>query len=266
MDGLSGDGLIDALRQVLGKLADGAAITVAGGVVTLDFGEVPAANVLVAQRLYLKAAACADMGEFPKATSLYRRVLELDPTRQDASRELAMMLLETGKPDDAVDTLLDVLKTDPSDPRALVILGNHHARQYRQRHSTELIRCACEVASDDATAHNSLGYLLFEEKLTDQAIAELNEDSRLDPKLANDYYGLSMIEMGAARWTRARTWRKTRLSSSRHDASTAGFVMPASKGPVAAATISSTRHPDPEPRPAGSASKRAGHRFRIRQR
>lgn len=80
--------------------------------VTLHFGEVPAANVLVAQRPYLKAAACAGKGEFPKGTSLYRRVLELDPTRQDASRELAMVLLETGIPDDAIDTLLDVLK-DP---------------------------------------------------------------------------------------------------------------------------------------------------------
>ncbi len=64
-----------------GKLADGAAITVADGVVTLDFGDVPAANVLEAQRLYLKAATCVGKGEFPKATSLYRRVLELDPYR-----------------------------------------------------------------------------------------------------------------------------------------------------------------------------------------
>ena len=147
LDGLSGDGLIDALRQVLGKLADGAAITVADGMVTLDFGEVPTANVQEAQRLYLKAATCAGKGEFPKATSLYHRVLELNPSRQDARRELAMVLLETGKPDDAVDTLLDVLKTDPRDPRALVILGNHYARQDGQRDTAlKLIRRACEVA------------------------------------------------------------------------------------------------------------------------
>jgi hypothetical protein len=56
LDGLSGDVLIDALRKVLGKLADGAAISVTDGVVTLDFGEVPASNVLEAQRLYLEAA------------------------------------------------------------------------------------------------------------------------------------------------------------------------------------------------------------------
>ncbi len=205
LDGLSGAPLIDALRKVLGKLADGAAITLADGMVTLDFGEVPTANVMEAQRLYLKAATCAGKGEFPKATSLYHRVLELDPSRQDARRELAMVLLETGKPDDAVDTLLDVLKTDPRDPRALVILGNHYARQDGQRDTAlKLIRRACEVAPDDATAHNSLGYLLFEEKLTDQAVAEFNEASRLDPKLANAYYGRALVEIGATRWTAAR--------------------------------------------------------------
>jgi tetratricopeptide (TPR) repeat protein len=126
-------------------------INVADGMVTLDFGVVPAAALLEAQRLYLKAATCAGKGEFPKATSLYRRVLELDPSRQDARRELAMVLLETGKPDDAVDTLLGVLKTDPRNPRALVILGNHYARQDRRRDiGLKLIRRACEVAPDDA--------------------------------------------------------------------------------------------------------------------
>ena len=39
LDGLSGHVLIDALRKVLGKLADGAVITVTDGMVTLDFGE-----------------------------------------------------------------------------------------------------------------------------------------------------------------------------------------------------------------------------------
>jgi hypothetical protein len=44
--GLSGDALIEALMLVLGKMADGAPINVTDGMVTLDFGEVPAANVL----------------------------------------------------------------------------------------------------------------------------------------------------------------------------------------------------------------------------
>lgn len=210
LDGLSGDVLIDALSKFLGKLADGAAIRVADGVVTLDFGELPSADLMEAQRLYLKAATCAGKGEFPKATSLYRRILELDPSRQDARRELAMVLLETGKPDDAVDTLLDVLKTNPRDPQALVILGNHYFRQDGQRDTAlKLIRRAIEVAPDDATAHNSLGLLLMEEKRTDLAIAEFNEAIRLDPKLANSYYGRSIIEMGSSDWTAARDTLQT---------------------------------------------------------
>ena len=85
-------------------------------------------------------------------------MLKLDPSHQDARRELAMVLLETGKPDAAIDTLLDVLKPDPRDPQALVILGNHYARQDDQRDTAlKLIRRAVEVAPDDAREHESRG-------------------------------------------------------------------------------------------------------------
>ncbi|MGB6220252.1 tetratricopeptide repeat protein [Haloferula sp.] len=205
LDGLTGDELITALRRMLGKLADGANITVDAGIVTLDFDEIPSTRIAEAERLYPKAVTRAAKGEFPKAASIYRRVLELDPTRQDARRELAMVLFEVGKADDAVDTLLDVLKTEPRDSQALVILGNHYARQDSHRDTAlKLIQRACELTPDDATVHNSLGGLLLEGDEPDQAIEEFNHAIRLDPKLANAYYGRSMVEMNAQRWSEAR--------------------------------------------------------------
>jgi len=85
--------------------------------------------VLEAQRLYEKAAAQSTKGQLSKAASLYRRAIEANPSLQNARRELAMVLFEPGKSDDAMDALLDALKSDPRDPQALVILGNHYARQ-----------------------------------------------------------------------------------------------------------------------------------------
>ncbi len=205
LEGLTGDELVAALRQVLGKLAEGAVVTVDAGIVTLDFGELPSTQIAEAERLYPKAVARAAKGEFSKAASIYRRVLELDPSRQDARRELAMVLLEVGKADEAVDALLDVLKTDPRDSQALVILGNHYARQDAQRDTAlKLIRRAGELAPDDATVHNSLGGLLLEGDEPDKAIAEFNQAIHLDPKFANAYYGRSMVEMNASRWSEAR--------------------------------------------------------------
>jgi len=199
------DALPDALRTLLGKAADGATIRVSGKMVSLDYGDLPESTLMEAQRLCEKAAVQSNKGQFSKAASLYRRAIELNPSLQNARRELAMVLFETGKSDDAMDALLDALKTDPRDPQSLVILGNHYARQDGQRDvALRLIRRACEVAPEDAVATNSLGGLLLEQDQPEEAIAEFNQALALDPSLANAWYGRSVAEIALQRWSTAR--------------------------------------------------------------
>jgi Tfp pilus assembly protein PilF len=203
--GMSGDALREAVSRLLGKVAESAALQIDGRMVTLDFGDIPEERILEAERLREKAGKRAAKGEFSKAVSSYRRVLELDPTNQSARRELAMVLMESGKNEEAADVLLDALKANPRDPQALVILGNHFAGQEGQRDvAISLIRRACEVAPDDAVAHNSLGALLLEFEQPQEAVPEFNEALRLDPTLANAWYGRSVAEIGLQQWPAAR--------------------------------------------------------------
>ena len=202
---LTGDELSDALRRLLGKAADGAVIRMDGKMISLDIGDIPESRVLEAQRLCEKASTQATKGELPKAASIYRRALELNPSLQSARRALAMVLLESGKSDDAIDALLDALKTDPRDHEALVILGNHYARQDGQHEvALSLIRRACEVAPDDPVAHNSLGALLLEKDQAEAAVKEFDTALALDPTMANAWYGRSVAEIGLHRWNAAR--------------------------------------------------------------
>lgn len=94
---LEGEALIAELRRVLGEVAEGAVLSVDGDVVTVRPDEVSAANAEEARRLTEKATKRARQGEYEKAASIYRRVLELDPQRQDSRRELAMALVEMGQ-------------------------------------------------------------------------------------------------------------------------------------------------------------------------
>jgi len=205
LSGLSGAELAEAVRRMLGKLGDGADVKIDGSVVTLDFGEISEQRLSEAGKLRDKADKRAAKGELSKAASSYRRVLELDPSNQSARRELAMVLMESGKNEEAADMLLDALRMDPRDPKALVILGNHYARQEGQRDvAISLIRRACEVAPDDAVAHNSLGALLLEFDQPQEAVVGFNEALRLDPTLANAWYGRSVAEIGLQQWTAAR--------------------------------------------------------------
>jgi tetratricopeptide (TPR) repeat protein len=202
---LTGDELSDALRCLLGKAADGAVIRVDGKMISLDFGDIPPDQLQEADRLCEKASRQANKGELPKAASIYRRALELNPSLQIARRALAMALLESGKSDDAIDALLDALKTDPLDHEALVILGNHYARQDSQHEvALSLIRRACEVAPDDPVAHNSLGALLLEKDQAEEAVKEFDTALTLDPTMANAWYGRSVAEIGLQRWKPAR--------------------------------------------------------------
>lgn len=202
---LTGDELSDALRCLLGKAADGAVIGVDGKMISLDFGEIPPDQLQEADRLCEKASTRANKGELPKAASIYRRALELNPSLQIARRALAMALLESGKSDDAIDVLLDALKTDPRDHEALVILGNHYARQDGQHEvALSLIRRACEVAPDDPVAHNSLGALLLEKDQSEEAVNEFDTALALDPTMANAWYGRSVAEIKLQRWKPAR--------------------------------------------------------------
>jgi tetratricopeptide (TPR) repeat protein len=202
---LAEDALQGTLRAVLGRAAEGATISVSGKMVSLDYGELPESTVLEAQRLCEKAAGQAAKGELSKAASLYRRAIESNPSLQSARRALAMVLFEAGKPDDALDALIDALKSNPRDPQGLVILGNHYARQNGQQDvAIRLIRRACEVAPEDAVARNSLGGLLLEFDQPEEAIAEFNAALALDPSLANAWYGRSVAEIGLQRWAAAR--------------------------------------------------------------
>ena len=201
---LSGGELLGELRRILGDVAKDSAVTVEGDIVTIAPNPVAAANSAEAARLSERAAMRARKGEFDKAAGIYRRVLELDPTRHDSRRELAMALVEMGKPAEAVDALLDVLKVNPCDHQALIILGNHYARVERDLvAAARFFERAAEVAPDDPVVQNSIAAMLFEQKKPDEALARFERVLELNPRFANALYGKSMVLMTEGRFAEA---------------------------------------------------------------
>lgn len=198
---LSGEELLAGLRRVLGEVAKDSEVTVEGDLVTIEPNPVAAANSTEATRLHEKAGMRARKGEFDKAAGIYRRVLELDPTRQDSRRELAMVLVEVGRTSEAVDHLLDVLKVNPRDHQALIILGNHYARVERDLGTAErFFQRAAELAPDDPVVQNSIAVMLFEQKKSAEALAAFDRALNLDPGFANAIYGKSMVLMTNGRF------------------------------------------------------------------
>ncbi len=195
----------DALLGVLGDLARGAEVHVADGVVSVRLPGVPAMAEAEAERLMVKAAMRPQRGEFAKAEGICRRVLELNPGHMKAQRELAMVLVEMGRPEDAVDVLVDVLRADPHDAEALVILGNHYARRGGDPETArKFLKRAAEISPEDPLAHNSLAALRFEAKQPAEALMEFDRALALDPDFGHARYGKPMVLMTEGRFVEAR--------------------------------------------------------------
>ena len=69
----------------------------------------------------------AAKGEHAKAADILRKALELNPAHPSARRDLAMVCQQTGDFEAAKDHLIEVLRLNPSDEWAPVILANHYA-------------------------------------------------------------------------------------------------------------------------------------------
>lgn len=205
LTGLKGDALQAAVGDLLSEVFPGAEISVSDETATVVLQDIGNARMAEADRLAAKASKRAREGEFAKAAAIFRTVLEINPARYDARRELAMALIELGDHEAAKDLLLDALKADPNDAQALVILGNHYARQEGDLVTAErFFRRAIEVAPDDATAHNSLGGMLVEENAEDEALSAFDEALRLRPEFAQPRYGRAMLFLNQGAISKAR--------------------------------------------------------------
>lgn len=200
LTGLTDEELLSALRRLLGSVADEADLKVDGDVVTVTPREVSRSYGDEADRLYGKAGKRAKNGDFEKAAAIYRRVLELNPSRNDARRDLAMVLVELGEAEEAKDLLLDVLKVDPRDVASLVILGNHYAKADSDLDTAErFFRRAIEIDPKNPNAHNSLAGMLCEKGSHEEALAEFDAELRLRPGFPQSHYGKAMVFLAQGR-------------------------------------------------------------------
>ena len=167
-------------------------IVLEGDFVTVSFEENPAA-VMEAERLTERAAKKAREGQYEKAISLWERVLELQPSRHIARRDLAMAQFERGNMEAAKDHLIEILRFNPKDAWSWVVLGNIYAKGKDDLETAEKhLRRAIELTPNDPWALNSLAAVNLERGRTEEAIRLFRRAIASRPETANPYYGLAM--------------------------------------------------------------------------
>lgn len=169
-------------------------VLVEGDSVSISFPEESTAAQAEAVRLAKRASQRAGEGNYEKAISIFKRVLELMPSLHLARRDLAMAYVESGDVENAVNHLIEVLRLNPQDGWSWVVLANLYIREKRDKETGEkFIRKALELSPGDAWALNSLATLTYERGETDEALAIYDQAIAANADFANSYYGKAVV-------------------------------------------------------------------------
>jgi tetratricopeptide (TPR) repeat protein len=168
-------------------------IDVGENAVTISFNLEATAAQDEAIRLAERAKKRADEGSYDKAISLYKRVLELNPSHPKARRDLAMACMESGDIEGAKNHLIEVLRLNPGDAWGWVVLGNLYARNQKDWDTAEkFLRRAVEISPDDPWALNGMAAISAQRGKTDEALQLFERAIAANPNLPNTYYGLGV--------------------------------------------------------------------------
>ncbi len=105
-----------------------------------------------------------------------------------------MVCQQTGDFEAAKDHLIEVLRLNPCDAWALVILANHYLRQDGDTDAAErFLQRALELKPSDTWALNSMGSVMMARKKSREAIEFFERAIRESPDFANAYLGKATV-------------------------------------------------------------------------
>ena len=201
---LDSDGLRAKLADFYGFLPDSAEVVIDNDAVVLSWPDTSSTNKAEAERLAQKAAQRAKRGEHGKARDILKAALELDPSLTDARRDLAMVCVEMGEMDEAKNHLIEVLKLNPNDAWALVILANNYVREDEDFETAKrFLRRALELKPDDPWAMNSLAAVLTQTGDAEEGMKLCDEILRKHPGFAIPYMNKTLWLVKEQKFTEA---------------------------------------------------------------
>ena len=127
------------------------------------------------------AQSAARNGNYPVAEQLLKRVIEKEPKHKTVRRNLAFVLVQQRKFDDAIAMLNEQTKINPFEDYAYNLLGSVYWQQQDYAKAEEAFRKQIEVTPLDPTAHASLGEMFVESRKYKEAIPALERAISISP-------------------------------------------------------------------------------------
>jgi tetratricopeptide (TPR) repeat protein len=131
---------------------------------------------------YRKVIALCEKGMYLKAKPLLEKLIEKNPTNSEYHRIMGQVLSDEGDQEEAIDSLIDALRWDPRNGKALIMMGNIFAK-HRNDIETAITfyNQALKTDPSDYIAINNIGANLMNQNKAEEArqyflkVLEINE-------------------------------------------------------------------------------------------
>ncbi len=150
---------------------------------------------------YMLGLSAWKAGDYELAVKAFDRALELDPNHVKSNLNLSRVLLDTGRPMDALDKINDALAVDSESNTAYRLKGRVF-RQIRQNpQAIEAYRRAIQIDDEDAWSMNNLGMIYLAEEMYDKALPPLARAVELkgDVAMFRNNLGMALEHTGRYR-------------------------------------------------------------------
>jgi protein O-mannosyl-transferase len=160
-----------------------------------------------------------EQGKFDEAVVHYTMALQLSPDNADAHNNMANALLQHGRVDEAISHYVEALRIQPNHAEAHNNLANALVRQGRTSEALGHYSEAIRIDPDYAEARNGEGALLARLSRTSEAMIQYSEALRLDPNSAEAHnnMGAMLLNQGRADEAIVQFMEAVRLAPSKAD-------------------------------------------------
>ena len=143
---------------------------------------------------YQRLVELSEKGEYEKAKLLAQELIDNSPNVSEYHRILGQILSEEGDQEEAINCLIDALRWNPKNERALLMMGNIFAK-YKGDIDTALTyyNQVLVVNPNDEIALTNIGANLVQLGKTMQGLKYFEKALEVNPDFPNTHHGLGLI-------------------------------------------------------------------------
>lgn len=174
---------------------------------------------------YMLGLSAWKAGELDRARSAFERSLEIDPKHVKTLLNLSRVLIEQGKPRDALTHVTAARQLDSTSGEVHRMMGRVRTELHQPNEAVESYRVALSFEPTDVWSMNNMALVLIQQERFDEALPPLARAVQLDSSVAVFHNNLGIVLERTGHYTMAaQAYKRTLSADSTYEKSKASLA------------------------------------------